>query len=60
MANLIRTLLSNRARALADQYERNNDDLSDIVEGGVPAGMAWREVFVLVLDTLESKSMGAI
>lgn len=60
MANFIRTLLSNRARALADQYERNNDDLSDIVEGGVPAGMEWREVFVLVLDTLESKSVGAV
>ena len=57
MANLLRTMLSGRARALADQYERNNDNLSDIIEGGVPAGMPWSVVFTLVLDELENNSM---
>ena len=56
--NLLRTLLSNRARNLANQAKRNGDDLSDIIEGGVDVTAAYSIIFNRVLNALMSKSSG--
>ena len=50
--SLVKTLLSNKARNLADLAKRNDDDLSDIVKGGVDVNAEWSEIFTIVLDTL--------
>ena len=52
----VRTLLSNKARNLANRAKRNGDDLSDIVKGGVDVNADFSTIFAIVLDTLMEAS----